>query len=320
MPVYNGDKYLREAIDSILNQTFEDFEFIIINDASTDETLSILNSYADSRMKIHINKRNLGVAKSLNIGLRMAKGKYIARQDADDISMPNRLATQVDFLDRHPDYAAVGTLAKIINENSEEMLLFKRPTKDIDIRKFLEKDNCMIHGSVMIRISSLIEVGFYDEEMERSQDYELWLRLAKRYHMKNISDFLYCRRKQNRNSSINYILEQQTFVALAKIKNDVSDIKETEERFLNTITKNVFIPTKIKNILEWVDKLTFKKIRIYRILQMIYRIRFSRNIKKILCNFKSERIDIKEAKSNIEKTLDANLLNWTANFFIRKNK
>jgi len=321
MSVYNEEKYLREAVDSILNQTFENFEFLIINDASTDKTVKILESYNDPRIKIYNNKKNIGLTKSLNVGLKMAKGKYIARQDADDISMPDRFEKQTDFLNKHDNYAVVGTFARIINEHSEEIRPFRIPTEDSDIRNFLKTDNCMVHGSVMIRMSTLLDMGFYNEDFERSQDYELWLRLTKKYYMRNIPDFLYCRRMQSKTLKTSYILEQQLFVSLAKIKCNASYIKETEEHFLNTIAKRNFTSSGIKNILGWIDKLTFKRIRSYRILQMLYRIRFSRNIKKILCNFKSERIDIKEAKSNIEKTLDVNLLNWRANFLvIRKNK
>ena len=117
MSVYNGEKYLREAINSILSQTFNDFEFLIINDGSTDGTADILKSYTDSRIKIINNEKNIGLTKSLNKGLKIAKGEYIARQDADDISMPERLKEEVAFLEIHKDYAVVGTFVKILNEN-----------------------------------------------------------------------------------------------------------------------------------------------------------------------------------------------------------
>jgi glycosyltransferase involved in cell wall biosynthesis len=102
--VYNGERFLREAVESILNQTFEDFEFIIINDGSTDRTGEILNSYKDERLKI-FNQPNRGLTKSLNRALKLSQGKYIARQDADDISEPNRLEVQVTYLEFHPEVA-----------------------------------------------------------------------------------------------------------------------------------------------------------------------------------------------------------------------
>jgi glycosyltransferase involved in cell wall biosynthesis len=310
MSVYNGEKYLCEAVDSILKQTFKDFEFLIINDGSTDKTEEILKSYGDSRIKVYNNKENIGLSKSLNIGLKMAKGEYVARQDADDISMPDRLNRQADFLNTHPDYAVVGTFARILNENSEEIRLFRRPTEDIDIRKSLRTDNCLVHGSVMIRMSFLLDVGFYNEAMERSQDYELWLRLAKKYYMKNIADFLYCRRMKNKNLKTNYILGQQTFVAFAKVKNNTSDIKEAEEHLLDTIARRYFVSSKTKTIFEWIDKLTFNRIRSYRILRMGYKIRFASSIRKILSDVKSETIDFKKAKSKIARIVYAGLLDF----------
>jgi len=109
MSVYNGEKYLREAIESILNQTFRDFEFIIINDGSTDKTSEILSSYNDPRIVIINNKRNIGLTKSLNKGLKMVKGEYIARQDADDVSLPERLERMVNFLDMNRDVGLLGS-------------------------------------------------------------------------------------------------------------------------------------------------------------------------------------------------------------------
>jgi len=109
MPVYNGEKYLNEAIDSILGQTFKDFKFLIINDGSTDGTADILKSYKDSRIKVTNNEKNIGLTKSLNKGLKMAKSEYIARMDADDISLPTRLQKQVEFMDSHPKVGVCGT-------------------------------------------------------------------------------------------------------------------------------------------------------------------------------------------------------------------
>ena len=108
MSVYNGEKYLREAIDSILSQTYQNFEFIVIDDCSSDNTSYILKSYTDARMQIIRNDRNLKLPASLNKGLKIAKGKYIARMDADDIAMPDRFAKQVEYLEEHSDVAVVG--------------------------------------------------------------------------------------------------------------------------------------------------------------------------------------------------------------------
>src|SRR3989337_2996755 len=118
MSVYNGERHLRESVDSILNQTFQDFEFIIINDGSKDQSKYILESYKDERIKL-IHNKNMGLTKSLNIGISIAKGKYIARQDADDISEPERLKTQYDFMEANPGLGLIGSQFEVIKENGE---------------------------------------------------------------------------------------------------------------------------------------------------------------------------------------------------------
>lgn len=178
MSVYNGEIYLHDAIDSILNQTFTDFEFLIINDCSTDRTAEILQSYNDPRIKIINNEKNIGLTKSLNKGLKIARGEYIARQDADDVSAPDRLKKEIDFLRAHRDYAVVGTFVKVLNEDSEVILLPVSLIEDAPIRDFFKRSNCLTHGSTMLRKKCLLDVGFYDESIARAQDYDLWLRLS----------------------------------------------------------------------------------------------------------------------------------------------
>jgi len=116
MPVFNGEQFLRPAMNSILNQTFTDFEFIIVDDGSTDHSREILNSYTDSRVRLICNESNIGLTDSLNRGLEAASGNYIARMDQDDISLPERLAKQVAFMDSHPEVGVCGTWAKDIDQ------------------------------------------------------------------------------------------------------------------------------------------------------------------------------------------------------------
>ena len=133
MSVYNGAKFLGEAIDSILAQTFTEFEFIIIDDASTDDSLKIINSYKDARIIVVKNTKNHGLTKSLNIGIAKAKGKYVARMDADDISMPKRLEKQFDFMEEHPEFAFCGSKAISINEEGQEVKYLPDTVCDKDI-------------------------------------------------------------------------------------------------------------------------------------------------------------------------------------------
>ena len=124
MSVYNAEQFLREAIDSILNQTYDNFEFIIIDDASTDSSNAILRSYNDHRIRVHLNKENSGLTKSLNIGLALAKGTYIARQDADDVSYPERFQRQLDFFQANPGLDIAGTQATYIYEDGQLAKVF----------------------------------------------------------------------------------------------------------------------------------------------------------------------------------------------------
>lgn len=191
MSVYNGEKYLREAIDSILNQTFRNFEFLIINDGSTDRTAEILESYNDPRIKIINNERNMGLTKSLNKGLKMARGEYIARMDADDISEPNRLKKQVEFLDMHPSIGVVGINSYIIDESGNILTKMERPTSHEKIIAKILGENQMVHGSLMMRKKLLETRGYYDEEFVLAQDYELLLRLSSITKLANLSEQLH---------------------------------------------------------------------------------------------------------------------------------
>ncbi|MDZ7587408.1 MAG: glycosyltransferase family 2 protein [Patescibacteria group bacterium] len=218
MPVHNGERYLRKAIYSVLNQSFKDFEFLIINDVSTDNSKKIILSYDDKRIRYIENKKNLGLTKSLNNGLKITKGEYIARQDADDVSAPERLEKQLRFLDTYPDYAVVGSFTKIIDEKSKVICQLERPIYFPEIKRALMIDNCITHGSVMIRKKCLLKIGFYDEEMKRSQDYELWLRLSEKYKLATLSEYLYSWRRHKENIEAKFLSEQKMYVKLAKVK------------------------------------------------------------------------------------------------------
>ena len=125
MPAYNAEKYINEAIDSILAQTFTDFEFIIIDDGSTDSTCAIVESYSDSRIRFFKNEHNLGVAATLNRGLDLARGEYIARMDADDISLPTRFEKQAAYMDSHPDVVVCGTGVECFGARHETRFFFR---------------------------------------------------------------------------------------------------------------------------------------------------------------------------------------------------
>jgi len=199
LPVYNGDRYLRESIESILNQTYPHFELIIINDGSTDNTDSIIKSYREKRIR-HISRENKGLVYTLNEGIQLSQGDFIARQDADDISALNRFEKQVDFLLNDSDYVIVGSFAKVINEQSEPVDYLYRPRNENQIFTYLPFQTPFIHGSVMFR-SIVREKKVYYKDFLHVEDYEYWYRILNLGKGYNLSNFLYYYRDHTQNIS-----------------------------------------------------------------------------------------------------------------------
>ena len=183
MSVYNADKYLRESIESILNQTFTNFEFIIINDASTDNSLKIIEEYKkkDKRIILISNENNAGLASSLNLGIKQSKYDFIARMDADDISEPERLEKQLGFLLDNKHIDILGTFASIIDEDGEITAKQKMPLSHYEIVKMLVKLNPIIHPTIIFRKMALNRINFYNPKFSQNapEDYELWFRAVK---------------------------------------------------------------------------------------------------------------------------------------------
>jgi glycosyltransferase involved in cell wall biosynthesis len=203
LSVYNGEEYLAEAIESILNQTLSDLEFIIIDDGSTDASAHIIQSYTDPRIAFHPNQKNVGLTISKNRALALAKGRYVAFTDADDISMPGRLAAQFAYLEKHPGVGALGTAAKLIDGqgNVGRTIQFPRHHHLLYWR-LLFFNNPLIHPSVMMRTALLTKAGGYDEARLVSQDYELWSRLALTTRLENLPDAYIYLRKHAQNISV----------------------------------------------------------------------------------------------------------------------
>ncbi len=181
MSVYNGGEYLSSSIESILNQTMGDFEFIIIDDGSSDDTWDILQGYQDSRIKLHRNFENIGLTRSLNRALEMAAGEYIFRQDADDISVATRLEEQKNYLEQNPHVILVGSAVTLIDESgSRTGEMIYHANHDKSIRWHLLLHNSFFHTSVAIRRNVLSENNLsYRTEIQYAQDFELWSRILK---------------------------------------------------------------------------------------------------------------------------------------------
>lgn len=214
MPVYNCELYVKEAIESILNQTHSNFEFLIIDDASTDQTLSIIKTFIDPRIMLIEKPVNTGLTNSLNLGLKLAKGKYIARMDGDDISLPHRFAKQITFLDNNTDYVLCGSILKILNTNRD----YNLPENHKAIKLAMLERCPIAHPTVMMRKSILDRYSFfYNPSKEPAEDYDFWIRLITKGKFYNIQEVLLYYRLHNFQISYLRLAEQKNKSAEAKL-------------------------------------------------------------------------------------------------------
>jgi len=206
MPVYNGELFLREAIESILNQTFQDFEFLIIDDGSKDQSAAIIASYSDTRIRFFSNGSNYGLIFTLNKGLVLAQGEYIARMDCDDFAFPDRLARQVELMNQYPDIGLCGTAMKYMHTD----IWVKHPTDHEDIKAGLLFFCSLNHPTVMMRSSVVKSYSlYYDYQSPHTEDYELWTRMAQLTRITNIPDVLLHYRIHSEQIGAKHNAEQQ---------------------------------------------------------------------------------------------------------------
>lgn len=185
LPVYNCEKYFFESVQSILSQTYKHFELLIIDDCSTDKTLEICKSFKDERIVLIEKEKNSGYTDSLNYGISIAKGKYIARMDGDDISLPERFEKQINFLEQNPTISLCGTAIQIIGTNK----VLKHPLKHDEIKVNLCKGSSFFHPTVMGK-TQMFRDNLYDKSYEPAEDYELWTRLIFKYNVANLDNIL----------------------------------------------------------------------------------------------------------------------------------
>nr|WP_232470359.1 glycosyltransferase [Methylococcus sp. BF19-07] len=215
LPVYNGEIYLREALESILIQTYADFSLLAIDDGSTDSSLEILRSIKDPRISVKVNPTNKGLIRTLNEGLDLIQSEYIARMDADDIATPYRLEEQLAFMDAHPDVGLCGGYYERFTDT--ESIVVRPPTTHEDISYALIFDNVMAHNTVMFRRSVLEHYRLrYDPAFAHAEDYELWVRFARYSRLANLPRVLVRYRFHPANTSSRFRQEQQ--IAAAKIR------------------------------------------------------------------------------------------------------
>lgn len=188
MSVYNGDQFLREAVESILCQSLRDLELIVIDDGSTDATAEILDDYKSKDPRVRVfHQENAGLIESLNRGAGFARGKYIARMDADDVSLTDRLMLQVDFLDRNPEVGVVGGAIEVITKTGKSARPDRHPCADHEIKlALLRGDTPLVHPTVLMRKDIFVSVGGYRKVVRDAEDYDLWLRIAECCKLANL--------------------------------------------------------------------------------------------------------------------------------------
>jgi glycosyltransferase involved in cell wall biosynthesis len=245
MPAYNAEKYLGEAIDSILSQTFTDFECIIIDDCSTDNTWKIIQKYAkkDSRVVGVQNEKNLGIAGNLNKAISLSKGTYLARMDADDWAYPERFEKQVVFLDSHREVGIIGGAMEVYNESLDQVLYIRSYyTDDDSLRKYIFKQSPFSHPCVMYR-KEVIQDNVYNEKLSPTEDYDLYFRVGKKYKFANLEDILLKYRTSETQSSSAKANRQQYLTLYIRLKALVEyGYKASTKDILSSLLQLILIP------------------------------------------------------------------------------
>ena len=286
MPAFNAELYIKDSIESILNQSFTDFEFIIINDGSTDSTAQIIQTYKkkDNRIKIFQNQENKGLVYSLNNGLKMAKGKYIARMDADDISISHRFERQVSFMDSNPHIGVSSAWLKTIGDKKEKV--WKSPISHDEIMARLVFRNCIWHPVSIIR-RDIIDLNHirYNQDYLRAQDYHLWSRLIKITRTANIPEVLlhyriHEKQQTKKSKDIKNIREE---LLSPLLKRQLKPI-EKEKHSKLFCEKAVHTQEEFEEIKKWIDFLKIENKKNQYFIEPF----FNNNLEMVFNNFKKQ--------------------------------
>lgn len=243
MAAYNAEAYLKECMDSVLGQTYGDYEFLIIDDGSTDRTIDIIASYKDDRIRLIRNEKNLSQVTSLNIGLDYAKGEYIARIDADDVAFPRRLEKQSEFLRKYTDIALIGSWAQAIDERSKAIVISRLPVRREEIiATVLFGGFIAIHSSFMFRKKTIFDIGKYNEAFSFCEDYKLIIDLLlNRCMVNNIPEVLAKYRVHNDRISVRDSRPQaERYLTAVRqfTQNFIEGIADTDRRLLSNFLIN----------------------------------------------------------------------------------
>lgn len=259
MPVFNAADFLRDAIKSILNQSFEHFEFIIIDDGSTDGSLEIVQQFDDVRIRLISLDINGGIIAALNLGLSLAKGKYLARMDADDIAFSNRLEQQVVFLERHSDIGCLGTNFQWLNEPSKKSWVRYYDAANIKVSLLFGCELC--HPTVMFRMDKIRRYNLtYPENYPHAEDYGFWIKLSLYTKITNLSEpLLYYRRHEGQVSVAKNKVQSQSInsIHIAQLQRLGLSSISSAELMMHHVLGGAFIPFfRTKKVLNgWANKL-----------------------------------------------------------------
>lgn len=301
MTVRNGEIFLRKSIESILNQSYQNFKFLILDNASTDNSKEIIKSYSDSRVDLVELKEDIGQVAALQMGLDICQTKYIARMDADDISMPDRFAKQILFLERNPEVGVCGTFAIVFSDTKE--LFFSWPTEADDIKVKLHFECCLAHPTVIIRREFFIKFNLnYNARLKHSYDWDLWQRCSRYFPLANIPEFLLRYRLSRQSESFRTRHLQKSVADL--LDHETLRLLKLNNHPLKRVNRDVAMETlNLKNrpreflesVLNWFDQLRtankkyglyadaslekFLKKRLFLVLN--YGIRYKKEVLKI---------------------------------------
>ena len=290
MPVFNAERYLKSAIDSILNQTFQDFEFVIINDGSTDSSEEVILSYNDSRINYYKNAENIGLIATLNKGMGLCNGRFVARMDADDISLPKRLQKQWDFLNKHPEIVMVGSDVEMIDVQNQRI-------KDVQfcpvhlLKTQLFFGNTFAHPSILIRKDILSEFS-YNSDYIYAEDYFLWSQIAFKYPVANLPEILIKYRVHQESVSLQNKQQQNDTVKKVHayhfeklgITPSTYELDLHYKLFHSPASIALFNRSERKNISAWIEKLLRQNemLQIYDQKYFSYKLKYRWSLKKKL--------------------------------------
>lgn len=256
MTVHNGMPFVREAVESVLGQTFDDFEFIIVDNASADQTQSLLERYRakDSRIRLFLERSDLGQTMALNKAVEHAKGRYLARMDADDVSLPDRLAVQRAFMRSHPQAGAVGSWHEEMTPSGRSLKVMRYPAAFEEIQFHLVSDGnltrrCFSHPTAFLSKEAFQNVGGYNERFRYAQDYDLWTRMARSYEIHNVARVLLRYRASPHSSSQRNrpaMEEELNQIVSSHIRAAWPDIPDEKADILRAMLRNQAPPPKAR--------------------------------------------------------------------------